>query len=74
MLGLAKVTLRNGSAALFYQQEDSLTREAVEAFRRATDRPMEFSVLGIPRVSIDLGGITESERLAYLKNVLAKTV
>lgn len=66
------VRIRQGMVQLHYAAERKLTRPEVESYRRATDRPLEFSLVGDPIISIDLGQINEHERLAYLRGVLGK--
>ncbi len=44
----------------------------VEAFRKATDRPLEFSLVGRSQVIIDLAQVAETERLPHLRGVLGK--
>jgi transcription-repair coupling factor (superfamily II helicase) len=71
-LEIEKVRLRNGRANLFFTADKKLTRAEVEAFRRAVDQPMEFSLLGNPRIDLDLAQVSAEERLAYLRGVLGK--
>jgi len=71
-LEIEKVRLRNGRANLFFTEDKKLTRAEVEAFRRAVDQPMEFSLLGNPRIDLDLGQIAPDDRLAYLRSVLGR--
>jgi len=66
------VTLRSGIANLFFKEGRQLTRAEVEAFRKATDRPLEFSLAGRSQVTIDLALVAEAERLPHLRGVLGK--
>ncbi len=72
MLELEKVKLRGTRANLFFIEGRQLTRAEVEGFRRATDQPMEFGLVGRAQITIDLGQIRDVDRLSYLKGVLAK--
>ncbi len=53
-LQVQKVKLSDGQVNLFFEEGKKLTRPEVEALRRATDQPMEFSLIEHPRISIDL--------------------
>jgi len=72
VLEIEKVTLRSGIANLFFKEGRQLTRAEVEAFRKATDRPLEFSLAGRSQVTIDLVQVAETERLPHLRGVLGK--
>lgn len=74
MIGLEKVTMRSGRINLFFEEQHRLSRSEVESLRKATDQPMEFSLLGQPRITLDLGQINQHQRLAYLRGVLTKAV
>ncbi len=71
-LEIEKVTLRSGEVHLSFKEGRQLTRAEVEAFRKATDRPLEFSLVGRAQVTIDLVQAKEAERLPYLRGVLGK--
>jgi hypothetical protein len=49
-----------------------LQRSEVESLRRGTDCPMEFSLIGIPRITVDLTGVAATERLSHLRGLLGK--
>jgi hypothetical protein len=68
------VTMRSGRINLFFEEQHRLSRSEVESLRKATDQPMEFSLLGHPRITLDLGQINQHQRLAYLRGVLTKAV
>jgi transcription-repair coupling factor (superfamily II helicase) len=72
LLEIEKVKLRQGRVNLFFGEKRRLTRPEVEALRRGTDQPMEFSLLGHPRIDINLGSLSENERLPHLRGVLGK--
>ena len=72
MLEIEKVKIRFGLANLFFTEDRKLTRTEVESFRKATDKPLQFSLIGDPRVDIDLSQIAETDRLAYLRAVLGR--
>lgn len=74
IVGIEKVKLRSGKANLFFAESHQLTRHQVESFRKATDCPMEFSLVGHPRIDLDLGPINSHERLQYLRAVLSRVV
>ncbi|MFQ6009155.1 MAG: TRCF domain-containing protein [Candidatus Zixiibacteriota bacterium] len=71
-LEIEKVRMRDGIVTLIFKEGRKLTRSEVESFRRATDRPMEFSLAGQALVTIDLGQVQETERLPYLRGVLGR--
>jgi transcription-repair coupling factor (superfamily II helicase) len=71
-LEIEKVRMRDGIVHLTFVKDRRLTRAEVESFRRATDRPLEFSLAGQAQITIDLGQLNETERLAYLRGVLGK--
>ena len=70
--GIKKLKLKSGRANLFFDDNVQLTRPMVESLRKATDCPMEFSLIGNAQVTIDLGTVREIDRLAYLKGMLSK--
>ena len=72
LLEVEKVKLFGGVANLFFREERKLTRSEVEALRKGTDCPMEFSLIGIPRITIDLTAVPEPDRLGHLRGVLGK--
>jgi transcription-repair coupling factor (superfamily II helicase) len=72
LLEIDKVKIRSGRVNLFFAEGKQLTRAEVEALRKGTDRPMEFSLLGNPRIDIDLGGLGENDRLPHLRGLLGK--
>jgi len=72
LLEIEKVSVRSGIVTLFFIQDRKLTRHEVESFRRASDKPMEFSLIGHPQIRLDLQQINGSQRLAYLRGVLCK--
>ncbi len=72
MLDVEKVIVRRGRVQLFFAEDRRLQRHEVEALRRATDKPMEFSLIGHPRIDLDLGQIGTNQRMAYLRGVLGE--
>ena len=72
MLEVERVRLKKGVADLFFKEGRALQRSEVEAFRRATNQRLEFSLVGRAHVTIDLGQIAENDRLSYLRGVLGK--
>ncbi len=72
VLEIERVKMRSGMANLFFIENRKLTRQEVESFRKATDKPLQFSLVGDPRIDLDLSQIAESERLAYLRAVLGR--
>ncbi|MCK4631991.1 MAG: transcription-repair coupling factor [candidate division Zixibacteria bacterium] len=69
---IEKVKIRSGRVNLFFIEGRMLKRSEVEALRKATDCPLEFSLIGRTQVLIDLGQIAEHNRLSYLRGVLGK--
>ncbi|MFZ1685541.1 MAG: transcription-repair coupling factor [Candidatus Zixiibacteriota bacterium] len=72
VLEVEKVKLRGGMVNLFFGEGRKLTRSEVESLRSSTDAPMEFSLIGSPRISIDLARVAEEDRLKLLRGVLSK--
>ena len=69
---IEKVSMKRAIVNIFFTEGRTITRKEVEAFRRATDQPLEFSLTGRSQVILDLSQTKESDRLAYLRGVLAK--
>jgi len=67
---IEKVRMKNGHAELFFNESKTFQRKDIEAWRRAVEHPMEFSLTGAPIIRIDLGQIKATERLPYLRSVL----
>jgi transcription-repair coupling factor (superfamily II helicase) len=72
LLDIEKVSIRNGTVQLVFGEGKKLRRSDVEAFRKATDQPMEFSLSEHPSVTIDLGRIRSEHLLANLRGILSK--
>jgi transcription-repair coupling factor (superfamily II helicase) len=72
LLEIEKVKLKDGVAHLFFKEDRKLTRAEVEALRKGTDCPMEFSFFGHTRITIDLKRVPNHERLSLLRGVLGK--
>ena len=71
-LEIERVKVRFGMVNLFFSEERKLKRQEVENFRRATDQPLQFSLIGDPRIDLDLSQVAENDRLAYLRAVLGR--
>jgi transcription-repair coupling factor (superfamily II helicase) len=71
LLEVEKVKLRSGRAVIEFNGNKKLERKEIESMRRVCDAPMEFSFADVNTVTIDLGGLKQTERLNYLKNVLS---
>ncbi len=72
LLDIDKVKLRKDRANLFFEEGRMLKRKEVEAFRKATDWPLEFSLVGRAQVIIDLSQVQPTDRLPYLRSVLSR--
>jgi len=72
LLEIEKVTVRSGRVQMFFAENHKLTRHEVESLRKATDHPLEFSLIGHPRIDLDLAQVNKDERLAYLRGLLGK--
>ena len=72
MLGIETVRIRQGRITLLFNEQRQLTRPEIEAFRRATDQPLEFSIFNQTVITIDLGQVDEDRRLNHLRGILAK--
>ena len=66
------VKIKSGRVNLFFPEARQLQRREVESFRRATDKPLEFSLVGHPRIDLDLSQVPQNDRLAYLRSVLGR--
>jgi transcription-repair coupling factor (superfamily II helicase) len=71
-LEIERVKIKFGLVNLFFTEDRRLTRPEVENFRRATDQPLQFSLIGDPRIDLDLCQVAENDRLAYLRAVLGR--
>lgn len=72
LLEIEKVRMKKGKAALQFAEGRMLTRHQIETFRKATDCPLEFSVVGQATIFLDLGQVHVDQRLSYLRGVLSK--
>ncbi|MDD5426191.1 MAG: transcription-repair coupling factor [candidate division Zixibacteria bacterium] len=72
MLGMKKVRIRDGRVTMRFSEEHPLTRKEIEAFRHATDQPLEFSLFGQTVITLDLSQINEQRRLNYLRGILVR--
>ncbi|MBD3332332.1 hypothetical protein GF356_05745 [candidate division GN15 bacterium] len=72
LLEIEKVRMKKGKAALQFAEGRMLTRHQIETFRKATDCPLEFSVVGQATIFLDLGQVHADQRLSYLRGVLSK--
>ncbi|MDF1545520.1 MAG: transcription-repair coupling factor [bacterium] len=72
VLGLEKVTLKNGRANLFFTEDKKLERREVEALRSGTDCHMEFSLVGRVQIFVDMGNVAQDQRLKHLRGMLGK--
>ncbi|MEK7775114.1 MAG: transcription-repair coupling factor [Candidatus Zixiibacteriota bacterium] len=68
---IEKVKLRKGLATVFFKEGRKLERREVEAIRKITDKPMEFSFVGRTQISVNLNSLGEFEHLAHLRAMLA---
>ena len=72
LIQIEKLSLRNGTAHMFFAEDKKLTRSEVESLRGATDCPMEFSLIEHPRITVDLSGVAPENRLSTLRGILGK--
>jgi len=72
MIDIEKIRLKKGKATLLFSEGKLLQRHEIEAFRKSTDCPLEFSVVGQATVFVDLRAVNENQRLAYLRGLLCK--
>ncbi len=72
LLGIEKVKLREGILNLFFKEDRKLTRQEVEALRKATTCPLEFSFIGRAQIIIDLSSLPPEQRLPHARGVLGK--
>ncbi|MFH1374562.1 MAG: transcription-repair coupling factor [bacterium] len=71
-LEIEKVKLRDGMVNLFFKEGRPITRDEVQAFRKGTDRPLEFSLAGRSQVILDLSQLPITGRLPHLRGMLGK--
>lgn len=69
-LEIEKVKFRDGIANIFFMAARPLKRPEIEALRKATDCPLEFSILGPARITVDLTRLPEARRLPHLRDAL----
>ena len=67
---IEKIIMKMGRAQLFFTEGREFNRREVEAWRRATECPLEFAFGRIPVIRVDLGQVGLNERLGYLRAVL----
>ncbi|MDZ4724382.1 MAG: transcription-repair coupling factor [candidate division Zixibacteria bacterium] len=72
-LGAEKVKMRSGRVNIFFKEDKKLSRAEIEALRKGTDAPMEFSLVPRPTVMVDFSGIAETDRLNAFRQLLEKT-
>ena len=72
VLEMEKVKIREGIVNLFFKEGRELKRSEVEALRRGTDCPMEFSLTGRTQIIIDMTKVDENARLSHLRGLLGK--
>ncbi len=72
LLEIEKVKMRSGVVNLFFEEGRMLKREEVEALRKATDCPMEFSLTGNIQIIIDMSKTEKNHRLSDLRGILNK--
>jgi len=72
LLEIERVRIKKGRVSLYFVEGRQLTRHEVESFRKATEKPMQFSLIGHPRIDLDLSQVATDNRLAYLRAVLGR--
>ncbi len=72
MLEIERVKMKKGRVSLFFIDGRQLSRREVESFRKATEKPLQFSLVGHPRIDLDLSQVATDDRLAYLRAVLGR--
>jgi len=72
MLEMEKAKIRRGMVNLFFKEGRSLRRSEVDALGKATNCPLEFSLTGNAQVIIDMTGVSENDRLSFLRGILGK--
>jgi transcription-repair coupling factor (superfamily II helicase) len=69
-IDIEKVKVKQGMVNLFFKEDRMLKRSEVEAVRKATESPLEFSLTGGVQIIIDITGIDEIKRLSELSTIL----
>lgn len=69
-LDVEKVKFKKERVELQFKENRKFQRKEIEAFHRAVDAPLEFSLGDKPIIRIDLSNIPEKGRLIYLRSAL----
>jgi DNA transposition AAA+ family ATPase len=59
---------------LIFLEDRQLRRSEIESLRKATELPLEFSLVGNARVSVDLASVTAKEQLPTIRSILSQVV
>jgi transcription-repair coupling factor (superfamily II helicase) len=68
--GAEKVKVGQLRITIEYPATMEFTRPDIEAIRRAIHAPMEFSLMGGLKATVDLSAVNEPDRLAYMRKAL----
>lgn len=74
MLQIEKVAFRLDKVHLVFEEGRQLRRSEIESIRKATDRPLEFSVIGNARITIGLSGLSREQHLPTIRGLLNQIV
>lgn len=71
MTGADRVRVNRLRVTFEYPATARFNRADIEAIRRAIDAPIEFSMMGGFKFTVDLAAVKEADRLAYLRNAIS---
>lgn len=72
VLEIEKVKIKKGMVNLFFKENRQLKRVEVENLRKATDCPMEFSLIGNIQIIIDMSKTDSDKQMMTLRGMLGK--
>ena len=74
ILEIDKVAFKGTTAHLLFCEDRQLRRSEIESLRKATELPLEFSVIGIVRISVDLASVSVDQQLPTIRSILSQVV
>lgn len=73
-LQIEKVAFRPDKVHLIFEAGRQLKRSEIESFRKSTDRPLEFSVIGNMSITIGLAGLAREKHMPTIRGLLNQIV
>ena len=71
---IEKVAFNREKVHLLFEAGRQLRRSEIESIRKATELPLEFSIIDTPKISIGLSGIPKDQLLPTVRGILGKIV